>query len=165
MLKLTINDDDAIDTTTIIHIIIHRRCTCAHARSHARAHTHTHTHTYVHTRAHVHTCCYWVPSSFIILQVLFKHLSPDLAVFPWCNAAVGGAKSIIAKHVARHITKHSPDSRKENMLSLLTGQGNGYCCILLLQVRPEGKVLSSQIAFGAHTTRIANVSVAWRHSW
>ena len=54
-----------------------------------------------------------------------------------------------------HVTKHSPDSRKENMLSLLTGLGKGYCCILLSQIRPTSKVLSSQIAFCAHTTRIA----------
>ena len=68
---------------------------------------------------------------------------------------MGGAKLIIAKHVACPVTKHSPDNRKENMLSLLTGLGKGYCCILLLQVRPERKGLSSEIA-----TRIANVSMA-----
>ena len=45
-----------------------------------------------------------------------------------------------------YVLKHSPDSRKENMLSLLTGLGKGYFCILLSQIRPEGKVLSSQIA-------------------
>ena len=73
---------------------------------------------------------------------------------------MGGAKSIIAKHVACLVTKHSPDSRKENMLSLLTGLEKGYCCTLLPQIRPEGKVLSSQIAFCAHTTSNANVSVA-----
>ena len=63
---------------------------------------------------------------------------------------MGGAKLI-------NVTQHSPDSWKESMLSLFTGLGNGYCCILLPQVRPEGKVLSSQIALCAHTTRIANV--------
>ena len=72
---------------------------------------------------------------------------------------MGGAKLIIAKHVACHVAKHSPDSRKENMFSLLIDLGKGYCCILLPQIRLEGKVLSSQIAFCAHT-RIANVSVA-----
>ena len=68
---------------------------------------------------------------------------------------VGGgeeARLIIAKHVACHVNKHSPDSRKENMLSLLTGLGMGFCCILLPQVRLEGKVLSPQIALCAHTT-------------
>ena len=74
--------------------------------------------------------------------------------------AVGGAKLIIGKQVACHLTNHSPDSRKENMLSLLTGLGKGYCCILLPQIRPEGKVLLSQIAFCVHTTRIASVSMA-----
>ena len=66
---------------------------------------------------------------------------------------MGGAKSIIAKHVTCHVTKHSPNSRKENMLSLLTGLGKEYCCILLPQIIPEGKVLSSKIAFSAHTRR------------
>ena len=46
---------------------------------------------------------------------------------------MGGAKLIIAKHVACHVAKHSPDSRKGSMLSLLTGLGKGYCCILLKQ--------------------------------
>ena len=73
---------------------------------------------------------------------------------------MGGAKLIIAKHVACHINKYSPDSRKENMLSLLTSLGKEYCCILLPQIRAEGKVLSSQIAFCAHTTGIVNMSVA-----
>ena len=50
---------------------------------------------------------------------------------------MGGAK----------VTKHSPDIRKENMLSQLIGLGKGYCRILLPQIRPEGKVVSSQIAF------------------
>ena len=59
-----------------------------------------------------------------------------------------------------NVTKHSPHSRKENMLSLLTGLGKGCFCILLPQIRLEGKVLLSQIAFCAHMTRIANVSVA-----
>ena len=73
----------------------------------------------------------------------------------------GRGQLIIAKQVAFRVTNHSPDSRKENMLSLLTGLGKGYCCIVLSQIRPEGKVLSSQIiAFSAHTTRIANASVA-----
>ena len=69
------------------------------------------------------------------------------------------AKLIIAKHMACHVNKHSPNSWKENMLSLLTGVGKRYCCIPLSRIRPEGKVLSSQIVFCAHTTRIANVSV------
>ena len=56
------------------------------------------------------------------------------------------------------------DSRKENVFSLLTNLGKGCCCILLSLIRPEGKALSSQIAFCAHITRIAKVSVAW-HSW
>ena len=58
--------------------------------------------------------------------------------------SVGGAKLMIAEHVTCHVNKHSPFSRKENMLSVLTGLGKGYCCILLPQVRPEGKVLLSQ---------------------
>ena len=82
--------------------------------------------------------------------MIVKHLSPNLAVFPWCNAAMGGAKLIIAKHLACHVNKHSPNSWKENMLSLLTGLGKGYCCILLSQISPEGKVLLSEIDF-AHT--------------
>ena len=53
---------------------------------------------------------------------------------------MGRAKLIIAKHVACHVTKHNPDSREENMLSLLTGLGKGYCCKLLPQIRPELKV-------------------------
>ena len=40
---------------------------------------------------------------------------------------MGGAKSIIAKQVACHVTNHSPDSRKENMLSLRTGLRKGGC--------------------------------------
>ena len=84
-----------------------------------------------------------------------KHLSPDPAVFPWCNAEKGGAKLIIAKHLACHANKHSPDSWKENVISLLTGLAKAYCCMLLSQIRPEGKILLSQIAFCAHTTRIA----------
>ena len=50
---------------------------------------------------------------------------------------MGGAELIIAKHVACHVNKHSPDSRKENMFLLLTGLGMGYCCILLPQIKPE----------------------------
>ena len=65
---------------------------------------------------------------------------------------MGGAKLI-------NVTKHSADSWKENTLSLLTGLEKGYGCILLIRIRPEGKVLSSEIVFCAHT-RIANVSVA-----
>ena len=42
------------------------------------------------------------------------------------------------------VKKHSLDSGKENMLSLLIRLGKGYC---ILQIRPEGKVLSYQIAF------------------
>ena len=80
-------------------------------------------------------------------------LSPNPTVCPWCNAAMGGAKLIIAKHVACHVTKHSPNSRKENMLYLLTSVRKGYCCILLLQIRPEGKKFSSQISFCAYTRR------------
>ena len=91
---------------------------------------------------------------------VFKRLFPDPAVLPWCNAAMGGAKLIIAKHVARHVNKHSPDSRKENMVSLLTGLGKGYCCILLSQIRPESKVLSSQIVF-AHTRW--GLEMCWWH--
>ena len=99
------------------------------------------------------------------LPLPLKHLSPVPAVFPWFNAAMGGAKLIIAKHVACQLTKHSPDSRKENTLSQLTGVGKGYCYILLPQLKPEGNVLSFQIAYCAHTTGIANLSVASRHSW
>ena len=73
---------------------------------------------------------------------------------------MGRAKLIIAKHVTCHVTKHSLDSWKESMLSLLTGLGKEYCCILLPQIIPEGKVFSSQIAFSAHATKIASVSVA-----
>ena len=73
---------------------------------------------------------------------------------------MGGAKLIITKQVACHVNKHSPDGRKVNMLSLLTGLGKGYYCLLLQQIRPEGKVLSSQIAFCGYTMRFANVSVA-----
>ena len=73
---------------------------------------------------------------------------------------MGRAKVIIAQHVACHVIKHSPDSRKENTLSQLTGVGKGYCYILLPQLKPEGNVLSFQIAFCAHTTRIAKASVA-----
>ena len=73
---------------------------------------------------------------------------------------MGGAKLMIAKHVACHVAEYNSESRKENMLSLLIDQGKGYCCILLPQIRPEGKVLSSQIAFCAHTTWIASESVA-----
>ena len=96
--------------------------------------------------------------STALCTVLVKHLSPDPAVFPWCNAALGEAQLI-------NVTKHRPYSRKENLLSLFTGLGKGYCCRLLPQIWPGGKVLSSQIAFCAHSRRIANVSVAWRHSW
>ena len=90
----------------------------------------------------------------------FKHISPDPAFFPCCNVAMGRTKLIIAKHMACHVTEPSPDSRKENLLSLLTGLGKDYRCILLPQIRPESKVLSSEIAFCAHMTRIAYVSVA-----
>ena len=66
---------------------------------------------------------------------------------------MGGAKLIVAEHVACHVNKHSPNSWKANMFSLLTSLKKGHCCILLSQMRPEGKVLSSQIAFCtfAHT--------------
>ena len=59
---------------------------------------------------------------------------------------------IIAKHMVCHVNKHSPDSRKENTLSLLTGLGMRYCCILLPQIRPQGKVLCLKLRF-AHTRR------------
>ena len=52
---------------------------------------------------------------------------------------MGGAKLIIARHVACHVTKHSLS------LSLLAGLGKGYCSILLPQIRSEGKILSSQV--------------------
>ena len=71
---------------------------------------------------------------------------------------MGRDKSIIAKHVACHVTKHSADSPKENMLSLLTGQGTEYCCMLLSQIRPEGKILSSQIVFCAHSTQFTGLT-------
>ena len=57
---------------------------------------------------------------------------------------MGGAKLI-------NVTKHSPDSQKENMLLLLTGLGKGFCCILLPQKRPEDKV-RLKLRF-AHTRR------------
>ena len=50
--------------------------------------------------------------------------------------------------------KNSPDSRKENMVSLLTGLGKGYCCILLSQIRPEGKVFFRLKLRFAHTRRL-----------
>ena len=93
-----------------------------------------------------------------IFTFYFKHLSPEPAVFPGSNAAMGGAKLKILKHVACHVSKHSADSRRENTLLLLTGLGKGYCSILLPQIRPEGKVLSSQIEFCGHTTRMCR----WR---
>ena len=68
---------------------------------------------------------------------ILRNLSPDLAVFSSCNSAMGGAKLIILKHVACHVNQHSPDSQKENMLSLLNGLGRGYCCILLSQIRDQ----------------------------
>ena len=66
---------------------------------------------------------------------------------------MGGAKLIIAKHVACHVTINSPDSRKENVLSLITGLGKEYCCILLPQIRPDVEVFSSQTAFCENTRR------------
>ena len=60
---------------------------------------------------------------------------------------MGRANLTILKHMACHVTKHSPSGWKENMLSLLTSLGKGYCCILLPQIRPDGKILLSQIAF------------------
>ena len=80
----------------------------------------------------------------------FKHLYPDPALFPCCNAAMGRAKLV-------SVAKHSPDSWKENMLPPLAGLGKGYCCILPLQISPAGKGLSSQTAFCAYMTRIANM--------
>ena len=67
---------------------------------------------------------------------------------------MGGAKLIVAEHVACHVNKQSRYSRKENMLSLLIGPGKGYCCTLLPHIRLEGKVLSSHIAFCAHVTKL-----------
>ena len=64
--------------------------------------------------------------------------------------------------MACYVHKHSPGSWKENTLSLLTGLGVGYCCILLPQIRHEGNVLSSQTAFCAPTTRIAKLLCLWR---
>ena len=55
--------------------------------------------------------------------------------------AIGWAKLMIAKHVACHVNEHIADGWKENLLSLLSGPEIGYCYILLLQIRPEGKVL------------------------
>ena len=86
-----------------------------------------------------------------------KRLNTSLPIQPSSHGATrqwARLKLIIAKHEAYHITKLSPDSRKENMLSLLTGLGKGYCCILLPQ--PEGKVISSQIAFCVHKMGISN---------
>ena len=74
--------------------------------------------------------------------------------------AMGRTKLVMAKHVACHVSKHSLNSWKENMLSLLTDLGKGYCCKLLSKIRPEGKVLLSQTAFCTHKMRIANVSKA-----
>ena len=69
---------------------------------------------------------------------------------------MGGAKLLIAKHWHVMYINTVPVVGKKTCFH----EGKGYCCILLPQIRPEGKVLSSQIAFNAHTTRIANVSVA-----
>ena len=59
------------------------------------------------------------------LVFYLKHLSTSPPVFPWCNAAMGGAHFIIAKHMVCHVTNHGPDSRKETMFSLLTSLGKG----------------------------------------
>ena len=90
-------------------------------------------------------------------SIIVKYVACHVTKHGSDSQAVGRAKSIIVKHVACHVTKHSSDSQKENMLPLLTGLGKGYCCILLPQIRPEGKVLSSQTAFCTHMTIIANV--------
>ena len=47
-----------------------------------------------------------------VLVENFKHLSPDSAIFPWCNAAMGGARLIIAKHVTCHVNKPQLPERK-----------------------------------------------------
>ena len=88
----------------------------------------------------------------------FKHLSRSGCLSMMQHGNGQGSVNNSKAH-GTHVNKHSPDSPKENMLSLLTGLGKGYCCILLPQIRPEGKVLSSQITFGTHM-RIATVSVA-----
>ena len=54
-------------------------------------------------------------------DTILKHLSPNPAIFPWCNAAMAGAKLMIAKHLTCHVHKHSPDGWKENMFSLREG--------------------------------------------
>ena len=92
----------------------------------------------------------------------FRFLYTSLPIQPSSHYAMRqwvGLSQMIVKHVECHVTKHNPDSWKENTLSLLTGLGKGYCCVLLPQVRPDGKVLSSQIMFCTHTTRFANVLV------
>ena len=122
------------------------------ACAHRHTHLHTHTHTHIHAHSLTHTCTvkattrynsfchFWQKGlkslSPPLLPRLLKHLSPDPAIFPWCNATMGGAKLMIAKRVAWHVNKHRPDSWKEKTLSLLTDQGMGYCCILLPQIRP-----------------------------
>ena len=65
---------------------------------------------------------------------------------------MGGAKVIIAKHMAWHVNKQSWELERKHAFTT-TGLGKAYCCILLPQIRPEGKVLSSQIAFSAYTRR------------
>ena len=93
---------------------------------------------------HVHMPCEFVAYFYVVC------LNTSLPILPSSCDAMGGAKLIIAKHVACHATKHSPDSRKQNMLSRLTGLGKGYCCILLPQIRPEGKVLSLTLHLKLH---------------
>ena len=79
----------------------------------------------------------WVSAGDAFKAITLGLNSPDPAVFPWWNTAMGGAKLMTEKHVACHVNKHRPDSRKENMLLLLTELGMGYCCILLPQITPE----------------------------
>ena len=61
---------------------------------------------------------------------------------PLMQGEMGGAKLIIEKHVACHGNKDSPHSRKENMLSQLTGLGVEYSCKLLPQKDYIERVLS-----------------------
>ena len=86
------------------------------------------------TLIHLICYCWWVHFSktraidmfyvnnnwHVLCKQSVKHLSADPSIFPWGNVAMGGAKLIIAKHMACHVTKHSLDSQKENMLSLFS---------------------------------------------
>ena len=64
--------------------------------------------------------------SFPLFPMLLKHLSPNLAIFPLCNAAMGGAMLIIACHV----NTHSPDSKKTryHYLPVKERDAAAYCC-------------------------------------